>query len=328
MSKPTFKIICDYRENFKSKTFSGFFNDHQDRNTFEKINREILKLGFDCEIFGGVRELMNAYAKDCKCDKNSIYINLSDGLDTQYSRVQIPVLCDLLRLKYSGCGPFEAALATNKFYSNLAVKNLDYLTPSDILFNRCYICEQEIHIEKYPVIVKPNCEGSSLGITHNSVCSDKTQVLNVIQELSPFFAEFLIEEYIQGYDITNFVIGNNRNIVLNEVLAIKHHNKLIFETEVLGVDDHINKSRIFLPAEKYLPKELIQKIKHESVTIMEKLHIKDICRIDYRVTENGDIYFLEINTVPAIHEESQAGAICKNKQIPFSEFIEFFLKSI
>ncbi len=323
-----FKIICDFRENFESKTEIGFFNDHQDRDTFERINQAIINLGYNSKIWGGVPELGKAYAENKKFNSNTIFINLSDGLNTPYSRIQIPVFCDLLNLKYSGSGPFEVALATNKYYTNLAVKRLEYNTPKDILINPEYTNIDKIKIEKFPIIIKPNCEGSSLGISNKSVCYDYDQMYEYFKEFGNAFPEFLIEEYIPGYDVTNFVIGNEGDISLNELLVIQHHDKTIFTSEVLGVSDHINQSRKFLSAEQYLSADLISKVKNESETIMKGLQIKDICRIDYRITEKGDIYFLEINTVPAIHENSQVGAICKNKNITFSEFISIFINTI
>lgn len=318
------KLICDFNENFDSKTDIGHINDHQTKELFEKINNAIKELGYNCEIFGGTNELIRACDNEM-VDQNSIYINLSDGTDTPYSRVQIPIMCDILNLKYSGGGTFETALATNKYYSSLAVRDHNLLAPNSIIVTSVSDLEYTPSFEKY--MIKPNSEGSSIGINNKSVCDNKTSAIKQAKELMDDFSEIIIEEYIAGYDVTCFVIGNEK-IILNEPLIIKHHNKMFFENEVMGYAEHANKTRIFLPCDDYLEQELINDIKNTSVKIKNIFNIKDFCRIDYRITESGEVYFLEINTVPAISMDSQVGVICKHLSIEFNEFVKMILNTI
>ena len=122
------EILCDYQENFESESNDGHINDHQTKETFIEIEKAIKLLGYPCEIFGGVPELL--LAQNSKMDlKNKIFLNLSDGLSHQYSRVQIPILCDILGVKYSGGNPFTVALTSNKFYTKLAVEKMGVPVP-------------------------------------------------------------------------------------------------------------------------------------------------------------------------------------------------------
>lgn len=319
-----YKIICDFNENYNSKTDVGHINDHQTKETFEQINLAINHLGYNCEIFGGVPELLNAYNKNSMINKNDIFINLSDGTDKKYSRVQVPVLCDLLNLKYSGGGTFETALTSNKFYSSLAVRNHGLLAPNSFLINN----EDDLKLIKNgKYIVKPNSEGSSIGINDKSVCNTINDTKSQVKKLLHMFSEVLVEEYVPGYDATCFVIGNEK-IYLNEPLLIKHHNKLVFKNEVMGYKEHANKTREFISCKNILSLRTIQKIQKTSIEIKNLFNINDFCRIDYRLTENFDIYFLEINTVPAISMQSQVGIISNNLNISFEDFIEKIIKAV
>lgn len=319
------KIICDYNENFGSKTDIGHINDHQSKDTFIQICNAIKKIGYNCDIFGGVEELIQAYSTNKKIDKDDIYINLSDGTDTCYSRVQIPVICDMLNLKYSGGGTFETALTTNKYYSALAVRDKGLYSPKSFLVTNFKDLNYIPIFDKY--IIKPNSEGSSIGINSSSICNNKNAAKNQAKFLYKSFNEVLVEEYISGYDATCFVIGND-TILLNEPLIIKHHNKLFFENEAMGYSEHANKTRYFLPCNGIIENEVIQSIRKTSVTIKELFGIKDFCRIDYRITKNQEIYFLEINTVPAINMDSQVGVICNNLDISFENFLEKIITTI
>lgn len=316
-----YKIICDYCENFAAKADLGHINDHQTKETFFVIEEAIRRKGYDCEIFGGVPELIEAYY-DKKTFPNTIFINLSDGTDKRYSRVQIPILCDLLDLNYSGSGTFETALTTNKYYASLAVKDHHFLAPENFLISKSsdlkYILDNQLYI------VKPNNEGSSLGISEQSVSANKAFVIKQANNLLKDFPEVLVEEYIAGYDVTCFVIGNKK-ILLNEPLVIKHHGKTFFDKEVMGYAEHAQKTRSFVSCEPYLSASTIDRVREMSIRIKNLFHVYDFCRIDYRITANDQIYFLEINTVPAISPDSQAGVICKNLHISFDEFMEQIL---
>ena len=230
-----YKILCDYSENFASKSELGLINDHQDQKTFEEINAAIKDCGYHCEIFGGVPELLQAYENQLTFNKNIIFINLSDGMDQKYSRVQIPVLCDMLHLQYSGGGTFEIALTSNKYYTSMALREYGIQTPKSILLT---------HMDNFNIpfqgkyMVKPNSEGSSIGISQKSICKNKEIAKHQVCNLLSSYSEVLIEEYIPGYDVTCFIIGNE-DILLDEVLAIKHHNKLFFDNEVLGNEEHL-----------------------------------------------------------------------------------------
>ena len=319
-----YSIICDYCENFESKTDIGHVNDHQTRKTFEEINRAINNLGVECNIFGGVPELISAYKGEKEIDNQRMYLNLSDGTNKRYSRVQIPIICDLLSIMYSGGGPFETALTSNKYYCSRAVKEYGFSIPRSTLVNNHNDLQ---YIKNYKSIIKPNSEGSSIGISEDSVCDTDIDIKNQALKLLSKFPEVLVEEYIPGYDVTCFVIGNDK-IELCEVLSIEHHGKVFFTNEVMEYKDHILETRHFIPSSGIIPEQVLAKIKDTSITIKNKLKLYDFCRIDYRITEDNEIYFLEINTVPAISMDSQVGTICKMLKISFEEFMQFIINSV
>ena len=60
---------------------------------------------------------------------------------------------------------------------------------------------KELKNWKYPLFVKPNCEGSSIGISSKNVCHNIEEVKNKVSELMSIFNELIIEEYVHGIDI-------------------------------------------------------------------------------------------------------------------------------
>ncbi len=323
-----YKLLCDYQENFESVTKDGHINDHQDKETFQCLLNAIRNCGYECNIFEGVPALLDALNNNIKYN-DTIFLNLSDGMSQKYSRVQIPILCDLLGVPYSGGNAFTVALTSNKYYTKLATEEVGVKSPKAILVTRNNLPDDlTLKVLQYPLIVKPNTEGSSVGITDKSICRSERELFLLIKQQLKFFDEILVEEFIAGYDVTDFVIGNKGRYFLNEPMIAQKNGKVIQGMNVMSYMDYIHRDNWYIAPDKYISKECIENIKNTSILITEQLSTYDIARIDYRVTENNDIFFLEINTVPAVHKKSQAGAICKKLGISFDKFVDYWISAV
>ncbi len=323
-------LICDFRESFPTKDTEGnvLFNDHPRKKSVEDVCKTLVDMGYDCSIFGGVPELVKAYTGEIPLDKNTIYINMSDGLTQTYSRVQIPVLCEMLGVKYSGSGPFEVALMTNKHYTKLAVQEHGVLCPNGIVITKDDFNAITCRNLKYPVMIKPNSEGSSVGITQENVCFSFENLVKRIKVLFDEFTEIVVEEYIPGADATCFLLGNAERYVLNEVLLVEHHNKLFFDQEVIEMSDHSQKRTTYVMAENILSSSVIEKIKKTTIIAASALNVRDIVRIDYRITKDNRIFFLEANTVPRVSDSSELGFICKSTHLSYPTVLSQYVDSI
>lgn len=323
-------IISDFRESFPTKDTNEttIFNDHPRKQSIEAVCDSLKKKGYDCSIFGGVPELTYAFANKEQLDKNTIYINMSDGLTQPYSRVQIPVLCDMLGIKYSGSGPFEVALMTNKHFTKLAVQEKGIVCPQGMLFTSKKYNREVIKDIKLPAMIKPNTEGSSVGISQQNVCFSIEEIIKCLDILLKDFSEVVVEEYIPGADATCFLLGNEDNYVVNEVLLVKHHEKLFFDKEVIEMSDHAKKRTEYIMANDVLSESVIEKIKKISIDSARALHVRDIVRFDYRITKDDRIFFLEANTVPRVSDTSELGFICNYYKWNYSDILAQYIESI
>jgi D-alanine-D-alanine ligase len=159
----------------------------------------------------------------------------------------------------------------------------------------------------FPVIIKPNSEGSSIGVFNDNVCWD---FVSLEKQLAVLLAQnhsraFLIEEYIEGREFTVPVIGNFPARVLPIVeqkfdFLPKGMNKIAgFELKWFYEDTLKNlKDAYDCPAN--LEKSLEKKINETSLLVYDALNVKDCARIDYRLKDDGTLYFIEINTLPGM----------------------------
>ena len=157
-------LVCDYREKM---VFNNEKNDHYSYKSITNIINTINSLGYNCLYFGGVKELITAIQTGIY-DKNGIYLNFNDGLFSASKRGQTPILLELMKVKYSGSSPLTHLAVSDKFFTNQFLKDkIDKLLIPDcsLISNRKDLMTLNL---SFPIILKPNDEGSSLGIDSNN----------------------------------------------------------------------------------------------------------------------------------------------------------------
>ncbi len=325
-----FKIICDIRENLKENIICNNinFSDHPPKDNIQEIQNFVIQSGYKCSVFGGIPELIAA-VNNHETFNDCIFLNFTDGLDTNCGRVQAPVLLEILGVKYSGAEPFQSALVNNKYFTKLAIKERSILTPSSLLItDKEYYDINLLKKLSYPIIIKPNTKGSSVGITQKSICYDYIYANTLLEDMLSIYEEVLLETFIPGYELTNFIIGNKGSYSINCPVLEEFHGNMIHQNEVMSIEDKALRTRTFHLCDNILGENITERIKLTSIMIKEVLNVNDILRIDYRITENGDIYFIEANTVPRICSKNEAGFICNSYNQPPYHIIKNLLETV
>ncbi len=140
------------------------------------------------------------------------------------------------------------------------------------------------------------------------------------------FNKIIIEEYIEGYELTVFLIGNKEKEI-NQPLIIGLGDRFYFEKEVFDAESKFKHRRTYDDPLKHISPDTVQQIKQTAEQAYDTLGIRDYGRIDIRLRDNTP-YLLEANTVPAIGLSSDVGAICRILGISFEDFILKLLQTI
>ncbi len=325
-----FWVICDYRENLANHIIDNsknIYNDHPSQGNISEIVEAINTLGYECEYFGGIPQLIAAVDKKEKFN-DCIILNFTDGMDEDYSRVQAPALLDILKVPYSGSGVFASAIMNNKHFCKQALKETSVIMPESLIVNKSIPFQAKNFCNwNFPLFVKPNCEGSSLGITQENVCHTVEEAQRKCTELLKSFDEVMIEEYATGLDVTNFLIGNDEQYAVNSVITAKLFDNSPYA--VYGILEKQNKLRTLYLNDECLPITLVDKIKAQSIFIAKVLGAKDICRIDYRVNPfTQEINFIEINSAPRFSSTSEIGFIAQKQNISFAHIVQYYIETV
>ena len=139
--------------------------------------------------------------------KVDICFNTCEGHRSKSREAQMPALLDMLGIPYTGSGVMSLAIGLDKamtkrilqFYSVQTPKFQVFVTGNEPIDSRL----------NFPLFVKPSSEGSGIGITAKSICSDPRQVRERVRyTLHSYKEPVLVEEYIPGREITVGLVGN------------------------------------------------------------------------------------------------------------------------
>ena len=141
------------------------------------------------------------------------------------------------------------------------------------------------------------------------------------------YREAIIEEYAPGIDVTNYLIGNKDTYIVNEVICAE-----LFDTSpyaVYGIAEKQQKLRKLFLNDEYLPHNIVDSIKKESIHIAKIIGANDIGRIDYRVNlSTNEIQFIEINSAPRFSSTSEIGFIAAKHELPFSAMVGYYIETV
>src|SRR5262249_2006007 len=154
---------------------------------------------------------------------------------------------------------------------------------------------------KFPLIVKPNYEGSSMGITIDSIVETEDMLrTRVVELLARYPAGVLVEEFIVGQDLVVPYLekacpetGGVLEPALYECEREEGDNRKyqIYDFELKNLRS--NAVHVEVPAK--IPPQARTRAMELGRTIFKALGIRDVGRIDFRLCEDGQIYFIEVN---------------------------------
>ncbi|MFI3301432.1 MAG: hypothetical protein R3Y28_08460 [Candidatus Gastranaerophilales bacterium] len=322
-----FLVIADTYETIESKygIKSLKNNDHYSQSNIATIVNTINLIGYNCEHFGGIHDLVNYYNRKHYAS-NDLFLNFSDGLIEKNRRAQAPILLEMINDKYLGSDPSTILLVSDKHIANVYASTDPFIkTPKSIFLYKNTCFDKIIFDLNFPVIIKPNNEGSSAGIAKTNFCQDIIALKTEFNSLISRFDELVVEEYIAGEEITVFVIGNGKKINVFPLL-ISINGKTKYTDEIMDWEVKHNTSRTYFNPLKFLSEEIVEKVKVVAERLFNHFRMRDIARFDLRINE-GEVFFIEANTVPNIAKEYDAGEACRIYNWEYKDFIDLIIQS-
>lgn len=203
---------------------------------------------------------------------------------------------EMMKVPYTTCGVLSSSLTFNKYACKQYVIPYGVITAKSMLFHK----NDKINAEEVaknlglPCFIKPNNGGSSCGV---SKIATTGEIVPAIKKALEHDSEIIVEEYIQGTEITCGVMKTkNRSMVFPIAEIVSKKEFFDYEAKYTsGMADEIIPARI--------PDKIKTDCEKVSLLIYDKLFCRGIVRIDY-IIRDEELYFLEVNTVPGQSEAS------------------------
>jgi D-alanine-D-alanine ligase len=203
---------------------------------------------------------------------------------------------DMLEIPYTSCSAFVSALTFNKHATKLYLKEYDIRIAEALLIRKGDNVDGQLVENKIglPCFVKPNDSGSSFGVT---MVKNKMDLSAAIEKAFGESDQVMIEAFMNGREVACGVLKSGSKVTIMPVTEIISKNEF-FDYEAKYT---VGRSEEITPAD--LPEEVTGEIKRLSSLIYDLLGCSGIVRVDFIVINNQP-WFLEINTVPGMTEES------------------------
>lgn len=265
--------------------------------TIEFILENLQQLGHQAELIELTRPL-SVVISDFEKYKPDLLFNTSEGTRGKLREAFWPGVFEELKLPYTGSDPYTLALSLDKNLTKYIVSRHGVPTPKAELVTSYNSPNFENFT--FPMIAKPNFEGSSKGITQSSIVENPNELkLKINESIKKYPEGILVEEYIEGRDITIPFLENLAEPILDAVEYIvdpelaKQRRYQIYDYELKN--DYYDSISIKIAELNPIIKETIR---CAALGVVKSLNCQDFGRMDFRLNSQGEIYFLEINCLP------------------------------
>ena len=226
--------------------------------------------------------------------------NIAEGRGGRAREAQVPALLSLFDIPYTGSDETTLCIALDKALTKRLLATYRIPTP------RYRVYEPGVRIRtaglRFPVIIKPNAEGSSKGIADVCIAEHAGALKSLVeQHLLLYGGSVLAEEYIHGREFTVGLLGNGERVSVFPPMEILYH-----DSPIAGY--HVYNYTVKQEYTKYVsyccPAELSPKLEREITDLSKKIFLalgcRDFARVDFRLDESGKLYFIEINPLPGL----------------------------
>ena len=242
-----------------------------------------------------------------------VVFNALHGAEGEDGKIQ--AFLELHDIPFTGSDSKASALAMDKFLSAKIVESLAYPVPQKMLI----VNRKDFHVDDIfrafscPFVIKPNCSGSSVGI---SIVQKEDEVVSAFDKAYEVGKQVLIEEYICGRELTVTILGNT---ALPVVEIVPKNGWYDFTNKYT-----IGKTEYIVPADLH-PKKT-KMIQQYALNIFNLFQCNGYARIDFRYDQN-EFYFLEVNTLPGMTPLSLTPMAAKEAGYNFSNLLDKIIES-
>jgi len=282
----------------------------------KKVHESLVSQGLDAFLVD-TKEDFIAVLRNKKPDIACIMLHGKFGEDGS-----VQGLLEMMGIPYTGSKVLASALGMDKVASKDVWISKGIPTPKyfridpeiDILKQ----CEKVCAAFPFPVVVKPVCEGSSLGVT---IIKEKGTLFGTVESTVKEFGNVFIEEFIGGAQVTVGILGTGQNAKALPVL------ELVPKTAFYDYDAKYTSglTEFIIPAR--LPKLVYKAVQETALAAFKAIGCAGFSRIDIIVDRDGTPFVHDANTIPGMTDLSDLPAQAAADGISYDDLVLRILDS-
>ena len=277
------RIALTYNE---KRTTSEAEAEFDTRATIDALVDRLARLGHTVaavEVSGPIGALIDRLGRIAP----EVVFDIAEGERGAFREAFYPALFEQLGLACTGSSPSTRALCLDKWLAERIVHAAGVRVPGGVVARS--VGDLAHHALEPPLIVKPNFEGSSKGITSASVVRRPRELETAVRAcLERYPAGALVERFVDGRDVSVAWVDG-----LGWLPTIAYHHDAIVYDYALK---HITPDRVRIEIERAVEPRL----RDAANRAFEALGVSGYGRADFRITRDGEPVFIELNPLPSL----------------------------
>ena len=230
----------------------------------------------------------------------------------------IQSMLELKKIKYTGSGIFSSMISMDKAFSKTLFRINNVNTADWFTIDKNFDIDattKKIGEEfEFPCVVKPNDQGSTVGLT---IVKKDSEIDNALKIALKYSDLALIEKYIPGREMTVAILDDEPLPVLEIIPKRGFYDYKSKYTS--GMSEYI------VPAK--IPKDVFLNVQEQALMAFKSLRCKVYARVDFRLDENNVPYCLEVNTLPGMTSTSLVPKMANVVGITFEQLIDKIIRT-
>ena len=212
-----------------------------------------------------------------------------------------------LGIKYTGSDPLSSAICMDKNISKIIARDSKVNTPNWKIVTRDQTLNEDN--SEFPLVIKPNDQGSTVGLT---IVHDESELGPALNLAYNYSSSVMVEQFIEGRELTVTLIGGKALPVCE---IIPSHELYDYECKYTS-----GMSKYVCPA--YIDLDLTKRVQEITERLFDVLKCRHYSRADFRLDHEDNLWFLEMNTLPGMTDTSLAPMAAKAAGFSFNELID------
>ncbi len=289
------------------------------KQAIKRIVDGLKKYGHQVRAFEGDKDLIHNLEsfmpRVVKSERPGMVFNLSYGIQGQARYTHVPGILEMVGIPYVGSGPLAHSLALDKVVAKMIFLQNGIPTPPFAVLDAPGFESPGL---SYPLIVKPKNESVSMGL---KVVDDEQELREAAQVIFDGFDNqpVLVEQYIEGREVNVGLIGNSPPEALPPC-------EIVFGSGGPNIYTSEDKTRESGREITWAcPAPIGEALNRQAIDIAQKafsaLGCFDCARVDMRLDEQGNLYVLEINSLPSLGEHGSYVVAAETAGLDFAALV-------